>query len=235
MSSSRLRQNLWDHKTQLLFKDLKKLPFSKEGHYVFDKFYLIESNNPPFNIGLQTKYFHPNLLRAYDCLKIEDKYFTLYPLLESTHNLMSLDYEQKYAHLKTITGVIAALHSNGIVHGDIQLKNLIVNEKIHLIDLELLSKDGTLDVNFLHVPELVLGGKITKKTDIYMLCSLLYEVLNEIPTPRFNTPLATITYQKTLVPEKNKLNTRLFNAVAKGLVPNPIERYIDAQEIYESF
>jgi serine/threonine protein kinase len=217
------------------FNELKRNPNTPIGHYFSEHFYFIETKVMPINIDLQKTYFHENLLKAIDCVEYNDKYYTCYPKIEETINVYDLSYEERIKSIKSLVEIIMSLHENGIIHGDIQLRNIMIAKSLHLIDLENLSIENSIYARFMKVPELILGGKLNKKTDIFMLSLLIYEILNETVIPHFDTPIANICYIKTLKPIKNKLNDEMFESICKGLSIDPLERNINAQEIYNSF
>ena len=233
-----MHQKSWDNPvTPILsnFNKLDRLPGMQLGHYFKENYYFIEYNALPENLLLQKNKFHTNLLQAVDCIESNNKYYVVYPFIQNKYDLMKLEYNDKYTKIKQIVDVIRVLHDENLIHGDIQRRNILIDEDIHLIDLETLSINDTISTQFLKVPELVYGGNLNKKTDIYMLCLLIYEVLNESVIPILKTPLASICYYNTLQPVRNRLNKTLFDVIQTGLSPNPLERKVDVQEIYNSF
>jgi len=120
--------------------------------------------------------------------------------------LKKLSIKQRLALFRKVLSAISYAHQNLVVHRDIKPSNVLINEHggVKLLDfgiaklmdadadrpdLELTREEMRLLTPGSASPEQVLGGKITTRSDIYGLGTLLYQMLTEHPV--FETSNAT--------------------------------------------
>lgn len=155
---------------------------------------------------------------------------------------------------------IAFLHDCGIVHRDIKPANVIVSqaedgtESAKLIDLGIAKQDNpggamhTFTTSgsifgspFYMSPEQCKGGKIDRRSDIYSLGCLMYEVLTGAPPFRGATMLLTLEkhIKETAEPVNNRrkaapISHGLDMIVMRCLAKDPDDRYQTTVEVSEA-
>src|SRR5699024_1100666 len=137
---------------------------------------------------------HPNIVNIYD---VGEENHILYMVMEYVDGMTLKEYIQRYRPLevhmaldimKQITDAIAHAHANDIVHRDIKPQNILIDTygqvkvtdfgiAIALSATALTQTNAVLgSVHYLS-PEQARGGVATKKSDIYSLGIVLYELL----------------------------------------------------------
>lgn len=155
-------------------------------------------------------------------------------------------------HLRTLIQVANALgfaHSRGIVHRDVKPDNVMVGEfgEVYVLDWGIavsLVDDGSgrlpLAVDALEIagtpaymaPEMLGGehGRLGVRTDVYLLGSVLFEIIDGRP-PHDGGDLAAIIRQVLDSPRELPESTpeELVRIVRKAMAFEPSERFEDAQ------
>jgi CRP-like cAMP-binding protein len=135
---------------------------------------------------------HPQIMRVYD---IEELYRTVFIVMEYLEGIplrQMLDNTKKLSPAKTLDIVLQVCygleyaHSHGIIHQDINPKNIFVQPdgSVKIIDFGLACRTGSIDTNFLFPgtiyyisPEQIKGDPVDERTDIYSLGITVYEML----------------------------------------------------------
>src|SRR5699024_6885586 len=141
-----------------------------------------------------TSLSHPNIVNIYDVGEEND---ILYMAMEYVDGLKLKEYILEYGPLpveksidimKQLTDAIAHAHMNGLIHRDLKRQNILMehceNDKvthcgiaIALSAISLTQTKSRLTSVQYRSPEQVRGGTATKKSHIYSLAILFYELL----------------------------------------------------------
>jgi serine/threonine protein kinase len=97
-----------------------------------------------------------------------------------------ISIEEKKDILNNVLTALQGLHERDIIHGDIKTDNVLINSKtkeVVLIDLSL-ALDAKKDNQGIHIqtvffraPEIILGGPVSIKTDIWSLGCMIYKMI----------------------------------------------------------
>lgn len=97
-----------------------------------------------------------------------------------------ISLEEKKDILNNVLIALQGLHERDIIHGDIKTDNVLINSKtkeVVLIDLSL-ALDAKKDNQGIHIqtvffraPEIILGGPVSTKTDIWSLGCMVYKMI----------------------------------------------------------
>src|SRR5690625_4386256 len=141
-----------------------------------------------------TSLSHPNIVNIYD---VGEEDHILYMVMEYVDGLTLKEYIQKYGPIevhealnimKQVTSAIAHAHANDLVHRDIKPQNILIDTygNVKVTDFGIavalsatsLTKTNAIlgSVHYLS-PEQARGGMATKKSDIYSLGIVLFELL----------------------------------------------------------
>ena len=202
-----------------------------------------------------TSLMHPNIVSVYDVGEDGEMH---YIVMEYIKGKTLKKYIQEYAPLsparsvhimKQLTSAIAHAHENGIIHRDIKPQNILVDENgdVKITDFGIatslnattLTQTNSVmgTVHYLS-PEQARGGTATKKSDIYSLGIVLYELLTgELP---FSGESAVSIALKHLQSETPSVRTfdatipqSLENVVLKATAKDAIYRYESAEAMEE--
>lgn len=198
---------------------------------------------------------HPNIVNIYDVGEEGDIY---YLVMEYVKGMTLKQYIQKHAPLPVeqavdfMQQIIAAIrhaHENGIVHRDIKPQNILVNDHgtIKVTDFGIaMALTGTTltqtnsvlgSVHYLS-PEQARGGMATKKSDIYSLGIVLFEMLSgRLPFSGESAVSIALKHLQSNTPSVKRWNPdvpqSLENVVLKATAKDPFHRYEDIQEMEE--
>jgi serine/threonine protein kinase len=168
---------------------------------------------------------------------------------------VALNRQERVGRLKDamlqLTEALAYIHGHGLIHRDLKPTNVMVDEDrtVRLMDFGLakyladdsaVTADGRLVGTFRYMaPEQVLGSSSTRRTDLYGLGVILYELLSGRPPFEAKTPYEL--WQKVLETEPVSLTTmnprvdRTLARVAMKLIrKEPDDRFQTAEEVYEA-
>lgn len=170
---------------------------------------------------IMKKLNHQNIIPYKDtgCIKSEEgyHYYFVYPLVKGEtlyslkENSESLSVEQVLRIAYFLADTVDFIHSKGIVHNDLNLKNVIVFEKIFLIDFGLAEYAKDYDITdatkasgtiAYMSPQQLNGNMYDPKNDVWAVGVILYELL---------------TGEKPFVAKnKGKLMDLIFNSKPNG-------------------
>jgi streptogramin lyase len=203
---------------------------------------------------------HPNVIPVYEAGEAEGRLFIAMRFVEGTdlrHVLDDegvLEPERALALLAPVAGALDTAHAKGLVHRDVKPANILVAaepasdppEHVYLSDFGLTTLSshpgeagpftGTADYA---APELVTGGPIDGRTDVYALGCVLFECLTGEPPFHGESVMAVLWgHVNDPVPSASERNANLpqpIDAVLqKALAKEPAERYTSSRELIES-
>ena len=195
---------------------------------------------------------HPNIVPIYD-FGSDDMRGLWYIVMEYVPGGSLRDLVNGVPGIDESTRLIAQVaygldyaHTHGIVHRDIKPGNILLTE-LHrpmLTDFGLAKMDShpqftesglTIGTPAYMSPEQVMGADLDKRSDIYSLAMVLYELLTGRAPFRSDTPLALLHQQVYEAPAPpRKLNPRIPRKLEKVLLramsKNRDDRYASAAE-----
>lgn len=224
---------------------------------------------------------HPGIARVIDGGTTEDS--TPYLVMELVRgepidrwcSANNADLRMRLRLIRATCEALAVAHAAGIVHRDLKLSNILVDDKgqARLIDFGIAKvlEAGSIDLDQPETrfearlmtpayasPEQLLGRKITRASDVYSLCVVLYELLTGARPHRLaglSPREAERKVCETVPPDpsdaigqggeeppkglgdvpglRRRLRGDLDRIVMTGLLQDPNDRYADAQELSE--
>lgn len=198
---------------------------------------------------------HPNIVNIYDVGEEEDIY---YLVMEYVKGMTLKKYIQKYAPIpieravdimQQIIAAIRHAHENDIVHRDIKPQNILVDEggKIKVTDFGIaMALTGTTltqtnsvlgSVHYLS-PEQARGGMANKKSDIYSMGIVFFEMLTgRLPFSGESAVSIALKHLQSNTPSVKRWNPdvpqSIENVVLKATAKDPFHRYEDVREMEE--
>jgi serine/threonine-protein kinase len=203
---------------------------------------------------------HPNVIPVYEAGEAEGRLFIAMRFVEGTDLRQVLgdegvlEPERALALLAPVAGALDTAHAKGLVHRDVKPANILVAaepaadppEHVYLSDFGLttLSSDpgdagpftGTADYA---APELVSGGPIDGRADVYALGCVLFECLTGEPPFRGESVMAVLWgHVNDPIPSACERNADLpqpIDAVLrKALAKDPAGRHASSRELIEA-
>ena len=200
-----------------------------------------------------TSLTHPNIVNVYDVGEDRDMH---YIVMEYVKGKTLKQYIQEFSPLspaksvqimKQLTSAIAHAHENGIIHRDIKPQNILMDDEgnVKVTDFGIAttlnatsytqtnSVMGT--VHYLS-PEQARGGIATKKSDIYSLGIVLYELLRgELPFSGESAVSIALKHLQAETPSIRAFDASipqaLENVVLKATAKDPNHRYGSVDEM----
>lgn len=153
--------------------------------------------------------------------------------------------------LQQVGSALQFAHDRGVIHRDIKPSNVMLDDEgqVKLMDFGLvragelshLTRSGTvLGTPQYMAPEQIVGGQVDRRTDIYSLGVVIYELLaGEVPFMR-PTPMATAYAHVNETPpplrQRQAITPKPVEAVVmKALAKEPGERYQTAAALAKDF
>ncbi|GAB4072428.1 serine/threonine protein kinase PrkC [Barrientosiimonas marina] len=190
---------------------------------------------------------HPNIVNIYDVGEDEQ---ILFMAMEYVDGLTLKEYIQKHAPLdaaealaimKQIASAIAHAHANDIIHRDIKPQNILLdtygNVKVTDFGIAMALSATALtqtnsvmgSVHYLS-PEQARGGAATKKSDIYSLGIVLFELLTgRLPFSGQSPVSIALMHLQYDTPSVKRFNQNapqsVENSVLKATAKDPFHRY----------
>lgn len=200
-----------------------------------------------------TSLSHPNIVSVYDVGEDGDMH---YIVMEYIKGKTLKQYIQEFSPLsparsvhimKQLTSAIAHAHENGIIHRDIKPQNILVDDdgNVKITDFGIAttlnatsytqtnSVMGT--VHYLS-PEQARGGIATKRSDIYSLGIVLYELLTgELPFSGESAVSIALKHLQSETPSVRAFDASIpqsvENIVLKATAKDANHRYDSAEEL----
>lgn len=190
---------------------------------------------------------HPNVVNIYDVGEEEQ---LLYMVMEYVDGMTLKEYIQHYGPIdvhesldimKQITSAISHAHANDIVHRDIKPQNILINRfgQIKVTDFGIaialsatsLTQTNSIlgSVHYLS-PEQARGGTATKKSDIYSMGIVLFELLTgRLPFSGQSPVSVALKHLQSSTPSVRRYNQDIpqsvENIVLKATAKDPFHRY----------
>lgn len=203
-----------------------------------------------------TSLSHPNIVNIYDVGEEEN---ILFMAMEFVDGLTLKEYIQKNGPLKVeeaikimrqLTDAIAHAHVNGLIHRDIKPQNILIDEHgnakvtdfgiaLALSATSLTQTNSVLgSVHYLS-PEQARGGMSTKKSDIYSLGIVMYELLTgELAFSGESAVSVALKHLQNDIPSVRKVNPAIpqsvENIVLKATAKDAFHRYSTVFEMEEA-
>ena len=220
------------------------------------------SNDPEFierfdrEAQAATSLSHPNIVNIYD---VGEEDNILYMAMEYVDGMTLKEYilenaplpvEEAIEIMKQLTDAISQAHANGLIHRDIKPQNILVDHfgnvkvtdfgiAIALSATSLTQTNSILgSVHYLS-PEQARGGMATKKSDIYSLGIVLYELLTgDLPFSGQSPISIALKHLQDDTPSVRSINPDIpqsvENIVLKATAKDPFHRYNSVFEMEEA-
>ncbi|GAB2561468.1 Stk1 family PASTA domain-containing Ser/Thr kinase [Gracilibacillus alcaliphilus] len=200
-----------------------------------------------------TSLSHPNIVNIFDVGE-EDQIY--YMVMEYVDGMTLKQYIQLHAPIEVeevidimtqITSAIAHAHANELVHRDIKPQNILIDAygQVKVTDFGIavalsataLTQTNSVmgSVHYLS-PEQARGGKANKKSDIYSLGIVLFELLTgKLPFFGQSPVSIALKHLQSDTPSVRELNPRIpqsvENIVLKAMAKDPLHRYASVIEM----
>lgn len=198
---------------------------------------------------------HPNIVSIYD---VGEEEGLQYIVMEYVKGMTLKQYITQYAPLeparsveimKQLTSAIAMAHQNQIIHRDIKPQNILMDEEgnVKITDFGIamaltatsFTKTNSVlgTVHYLS-PEQARGGIATKKSDIYSLGIVLYELLTgELPFSGESAVSIALKHLQSETPSVRAIvptiPQSLENVVLKATAKDAQHRYFTVEKMHE--
>ncbi|MGD7043635.1 Stk1 family PASTA domain-containing Ser/Thr kinase [Jeotgalibacillus proteolyticus] len=202
-----------------------------------------------------TSLTHPNIVSMYDVGDEDDQY---YLVMEYVEGMTLKEYIQHHSPvpmkdaikiMSQLTSAISHAHHNGIIHRDIKPQNILVdhNGDIKITDFGIamaLSATSITQTNSVmgtvHYlsPEQARGGIATKKSDIYSLGIVMFELITgRLPFEGESAVSIALKHLQSEIPPPSKLTPNLpqsvENVILKSTTKDSFYRYSTVDEMHE--
>jgi YVTN family beta-propeller protein len=203
---------------------------------------------------------HPNVLPIYEAGEADGRLFIAMRFVDGTDlRLMlrgssPLDSVRALALLAPVAGALDAAHARGLVHRDVKPANVLIGrgrepdseDHVYLSDFGLTTLSSELGdagaftgTAAYAAPELVTGGKVDARSDVYALGCVLFECLTGEPPYRGDSVMGVLWgHVNDPVPSAAERNHALPEAVdailRKALAKDPAKRPPSCRALVES-
>ena len=203
-----------------------------------------------------TSLAHPNIVNIYD---VGEENHILYMVMEYIDGSTlkeyiiqngPLDVEEAIGIMKQLTEAISHAHANGLIHRDIKPQNILLDRfgnvkvtdfgiAIALSATALTQTNSILgSVHYLS-PEQARGGMATKKSDIYSLGIVFYELLTgQLPFSGQSPISIALKHLQDETPSIREINPNIpqsvENIVLKATAKDPFHRFESVYEMEEA-
>ncbi|PLT34256.1 Stk1 family PASTA domain-containing Ser/Thr kinase [Bacillus sp. V5-8f] len=202
-----------------------------------------------------TSLAHSNIVSIYDVGEEDDIY---YIVMEYVKGLTLKQYIQKHYPIpiekaldimKQITAAIAHAHQNGIIHRDIKPQNILIDEKgnVKITDFGIamaLSATNITQTNAVlgsvHYlsPEQARGGMANKKSDIYSLGIVMFELMTgRLPFSGESAVSIALKHLQSETPSPKRWNPEIpqsvENVILKATAKDSFYRYESVDDMQD--
>ncbi|SOC35433.1 Stk1 family PASTA domain-containing Ser/Thr kinase [Ureibacillus acetophenoni] len=202
-----------------------------------------------------TSLMHPNIVSIYDVGEDGDMHYIVMEFIKGKtlkqyiNEFSPLSPARSVNIMRQLTSAIAHAHENQIIHRDIKPQNILIdgdgNCKITdfgisttLTATSFTKTNSVLGTVHYLSPEQARGGTATKKSDIYALGIVLYELLTgELPFSGESAVSIALKHLQSETPSVRAIDASipqaLENVVLKATAKNPAHRYNSVEEMEE--
>jgi eukaryotic-like serine/threonine-protein kinase len=202
-----------------------------------------------------TSLAHPNIVSIFDVGEEDDLY---YIVMEYVDGMTLKQYIQQHSPVSVekvldimtqITSAISHAHQNHIIHRDIKPQNILIDNhgNVKITDFGIamaLSATSITQTNSVlgsvHYlsPEQARGGMATKKSDIYSLGIVMFELLTgRLPFSGESAVSIALKHLQSETPSLRRWNPNIpqsvENIVLKATAKDPFRRYSAVEEVEE--
>ena len=192
------------------------------------------------------KLTHPNIITIYDVGREKDMTYIVMQYIEGPSLQKMISSGEKFSTqdvIQLMDRICSALdyaHNNGIVHRDIKPANILMDKEgkpyivdfgVARIETSTLTEAGTtIGTPSYMSPEQVMGKKVDRRSDIFSLGSILYELLTGRRAFQAQS-ITTVIYKiineepPALAEVKKGLPVGFEHIIGKALAKDPDERY----------
>lgn len=200
-----------------------------------------------------TSLTHPNIVNIFDVGEDGDIHYLVMEYVEGMTlkqyivDSAPLPPVEAVEIMKQLTSAIANAHHNQIIHRDIKPQNILMDDQLHVkitdfgIAMALSATSFTQTNSVLGTvhylsPEQARGGTATKKSDIYALGIVLFELLTgKLPFSGESAVSIALKHLQTETPSVRDLRPEipqsLENVVMKATAKDPMHRYRSVEEM----
>ena len=195
---------------------------------------------------------HPNIITIYDVVRDKDLTYIVMQYVDGPSLQTMIDSGKPFSPqeiidtLKPVSDALDFAHQGGIIHRDIKPANILIDKSgqpfladfgVARIETSTLTQAGTTVGTLSYMsPEQVKGQTVDKRSDIFALGVILYELLTG-KKPFGGDNMSTIVYrivneEPQRVTEINKeLHGGYESVVRRALAKNPEDRYQSCREM----
>ncbi len=211
-----------------------------------------------YELRFARKVTHQNVIRIYDLITFGDshaismEYFQSHTLSAEVKDRKPMDTARAIKVATDICSGMESAHSANVIHRDLKPNNIMINDddELKIVDFGIAAASQSSDTKLTKTgllvgtptymsPEQVLGKDIDKRTDIYSLGTIMYEMATGRP-PYSGSDSMSIMYQHvqgSAPPpiEKNKnLPVELSDLIMYCMKVKPDERMQSMSELKQS-
>jgi serine/threonine protein kinase/beta-lactam-binding protein with PASTA domain len=202
-----------------------------------------------------TSLAHPNIVNIYDVGEENDLYYIVMEYVEGQtlkqyiQQNSSLRVENAIGIMRQLTSAISHAHQNHIIHRDIKPQNILIdadgNVKITDFGIALALSATSMtqtnsvlgSVHYLS-PEQARGGMANRKSDIYSLGIVMFELLTgRLPFSGESAVSIALKHLQSETPSVRRWNPAIpqsvENIVLKATAKDPFHRYNNVEEMEE--
>ena len=195
---------------------------------------------------------HPGIITIYDVVRDEDLTYIVMQYVDGPSLQALIDSGKSFSPqeiidvLKPVSDALDFAHQGGIVHRDIKPANILIDKSgqpfladfgVARIETSTLTMAGTTVGTLSYMsPEQVKGQTVDKRSDIFALGVILYELLTG-KKPFGGDNMSTILYRivneepQRITDINKELHGRYEDVVRRALAKNPEDRYQSCREM----
>ena len=202
-----------------------------------------------------TSLAHPNIVNIYDVGEEDDIY---YIVMEYVEGMTLKQYIQQHSPLSVhkvieimeqLASAIAHAHQNNIVHRDIKPQNILIDkyDVVKITDFGIAMAISATSITHTNTvlgtvhylsPEQARGGMANKKSDIYSLGIVMFELLTgRLPFSGESAVSIALKHLQSETPSVKRWNPNIpqsvENIVLRATAKDPFHRYASAEELEE--